>query len=300
MDWPKARGILLVAFTLVNLVLAYSIWGPTGIFPKLGGTPHQQQVQELRMTLAERGIELAATVPTTPEPLPFLHVEYSPTLEYPPLFDEPSGRGMVPPTTPEPRGFDGWSSHPEPTIDPDSQAIVYYPRATGAAARPLRLDDRSSVEREVHDFLRAEQMLPAGAQYAGIYPKGDQGNLVVEYVPVYGKYPVYSGFVRAEVSSRGIETVTHFWVRPQGYKAGSAKAVRPAAEALLRLAGRLESTDEQRRVITDVRLGYYAGRGLTAMQSGVINGWDTVPVWRIGLDTGEVFFLNAFNGELES
>lgn len=300
MDWPKARGILLIAFALVNLVLAYSIWGPTGLFPEMAGPPHQQQVQQIRATLAERGFELAAAVPTTPGPLPFLRVEYSPTVEYPKVFDEPSGGTIIAQEKPKPRAFEGWGAHPEPTIDMATQAIVYYPLASGSAARQLRLEDQGSVVREVHDYLRMERLLPTGAQYAGIYPKAADGRLVVEYVPMFQQYPVYSGYVRAEVSARGVETVTHFWVRPQRFKEGSAKAVRPAAEALLRLVGHLERTDDRRRVITDIRLGYYAGRGLTALQSGVINGWDTVPVWRIGLASGEIFFVNAFNGELES
>lgn len=299
MDWPKARVILLAAFTVVNFILAYSVWGPTGVFGQ-GATPHQEQVQQVRATLLERGFELQAAVPRTPGPLSFLRVEYSPTLEFPHPYSEPSGRDMAQYAIIEPRAFDRWTSHLEPSVDIQTQAILYYPRATGTAAGPLDLTDRSSLVLTAREYLRGEQLLPAGAQFTGVFAKGDSENLLVEYVPVYQGYPVYSGFVRAEVSSRGIETVTHFWVRPQGFQGGAAKAVRPAAEVLLRLAGHLERTNSQRRTITEISLGFYAGRSLTALQSGVINGWDTVPVWRIGLDNGEVFFINAFNGELES
>lgn len=300
MDWPKARAILLIAFSLVNLVLAYSIWGPTGVFPELGGTPHQEQVQQVRATLLERGFELTAVVPRTPGPLPFLRVEYSPTLEYPFLYDEPSGRNMVLHANTEPRALDRWTGHPEPTVDTQTQAILYYPRGTGLAARQLDFLDRDSVVRETQEYLRAEQILPQGGQFTSLLAKPGTNNMLVEYVPLYQGYPVYSGYVRAEVSKRGIETVTHFWVRPQGFKEGTAKAVRPAAEALLRLVGHLERTKNERRVITKIDLGYYAGRALTTLESGVINGWDTVPVWRIELDSSEVYFINAFNGELES
>ncbi|HWI53914.1 MAG TPA: hypothetical protein VNT01_17380, partial [Symbiobacteriaceae bacterium] len=119
-----------------------------------------------------------------------------------------------------------------------------------------------------------------------------------EYVPFFGGLPVYSGYVRAELSAHGVEKVTRFWVVPRNYTGAPAKQVRPPREALLRLAGRLAST--KTRTVTDIQLGYYAGRTLSLAQSDEVHGWDTVPVWRITLDGGDTYYINAFNGEWES
>jgi len=296
-DWPRARGILLIAFLLVNLILAYSVWGPTGLLPDLVGSQSRQQTVQVRARLSERGFDLAVGIPPTPGPMRFLRVEYRPTLEFPRTLIEPSGRPLP---DAQPLAFDGAADHPIPTIEKDTQAVIYRPNGKGMAELAVRLDHSSEVDQDVLRYLRAQQILPGGTQFiSSVFPKPG-GGVVVEYNPMFDAYPVFSGFVRADVSPRGIETVTKLWVQPKQYKDTPSKAVRPAAEAVLRLAGHLERTTSTRRTITDIRLGYYAGRALTALQSDVINGWDTVPVWRISLDTGEVYFINAFNGELES
>lgn len=298
MDWPKARATLLVAFTLVNLLLAYSIWGPTGILAGLAGTPHRQQVQQVKAKLNERGLDLAAVVPETPDRMRFLRVEYKPTLEFPQGPVEPYGKALLPgslPSRPIPQGL---NRSFDPILDEATQAVVYRP--VGRPLREIRLDNRSQMIQDVRDLLESENLLPSDARISGVFPKGETGHYVVEFVPVFDDHFVFSGFIRAEVSPQGLEGVTKLWVKPQQYKDSPAKAVRPAAEALLRLAGHLERTGSKRQVITDIQLGYYAGRQLTALQAGVINGWDTVPVWRIALDSGQIYYMNAFNGEFES
>lgn len=300
MDWSQARGILLVAFAMVNLVLAYSIWGPTGIFPELSGTPHQQQVLQIRNTLAERGFELVAAVPKAPERLPFLRVEHNPTLNFDHLRIELSEKNRSPSHDSERMAFEAARGWAEPRIDPETLATIYQIDGKGFVNRDWRLENREQVQDEVHRFLTTQQILPKESHLHVSYPKPQSGNYIVEYFPLFQEFPVFSGFVRVEVSSRGIEQVVKFWVRPLDYKDNQQKPIRPAAEALLRLVGHLERTGNKRRVITDIRLGYYAGRGLTPLQSGEVNRWDTVPVWRVQLDTGVVYYINAFTGEFES
>lgn len=297
MDWPKARAILLVAFLMVNLVLAFSIWGPVGSIAGVSEVSLQQQERDIRTTLLERGIDLRVPLPKTPGPMRFLHVEYQPTLDFSVLTGEAFSRAFE-------RRIDHWFSTGErvayPRLDSETQAIIYEPNATGPAARNLKLDNPGQVQQAVDAYLRSESLMPPGAHFFGSYQLAESGQLILEYVPIFEGNPVFSGYVKVAVSTRGIETVTHLWVQPREYKNVPAKAVRPAAEALLRLAGHLEQNTNTRRSIVDIRLGYYAGRILTASPAGDIQGWDTVPAWRIRLDNGEIYYLNAFNGELES
>jgi len=299
-DWPQARSILLVAFMLVNLLLGYSIWGPSGVFPELTGLPHREQDNQIRLTLIERGFELASPLPVTPERLPFLLVEYRPTLVIDHFTNELFGTPSFLDTELRRSLFDGSQGWAEPIYDPVSQVISYQLGATGAAAKSWRLENKEQVQNEVVDYLRTQHILPKDAEFHGIYPKPNSGNYIVEYFPRFQTYPVFSGYLRVEVSSNGIETISKFWAQPLRYKDDQHKAVRPAAEALLRLVGHLERTGNRRRVISDIRLGYYAGRALIPLQPEAINRWDTVPVWRIQLDTGDVYYINAFNGEFES
>jgi hypothetical protein len=299
-DWPKARGILLAAFTAVNLILAYFIWGPSAVLPGMTEASHQQVVDQVRVTLAERGITLpdSVTVPSAPGPMRFLHVEYRPTPRFSQWPAEFSGVNGAPVGMTGARGTEGVQGM-RPQIDKESQAIFYRPEAMGAAAHDVKLDNRRQVQQVAEEYLRRQMLMPPGAVFSGMFAP-EAGKVTVEYVPMFDRYPVFSGYVRAEVSPHGIETVRQLWVSPSGYTAAPPKAVRPASEALLRLAGRLQNAGTKRLAIREIQLGYYANRSLTVTQPDGVNGWDTVPVWRISLDSGEVYYVNAFNGEWES
>ncbi|HEY3365323.1 MAG TPA: hypothetical protein VGK74_09760 [Symbiobacteriaceae bacterium] len=286
MDWPKARAILLAAFTVVNLILAYSIWGPSGVFPgDVSEASPAQQLDKLRATLLDLQVTLPSTVavPKTPAPMPFLKVEYRPTPDYVRL----------------PGEFFQGTPGLKPEVDKESKELIYRPGATGMAAREIKLDNHRQVQEAVEEFMRNAVLMPQGATLSGITVLPGTDRVVVEYLPTFGGFSVFSGYVRVEVSARGIETVRQFWVEPRGYTEAPPKAVRPAGEALLRLAGRLQAAKRGHQTIREIRLGYYA-RPLVLTQADVVNGWDTVPVWRISLDTAEVYYINAFNGEWES
>lgn len=273
MDWPKARTILLIAFAVLNLMLVLMLGLPVGNYAGMGRSLTSQQIDELRRTLAEQGLELPPSqgIPRAPSGMRFLHVVYAQ------------------PTTDALNGV----------VDSRTKAAVYRFMAIGPAAQPVNLDKPRQAQSVVETFLHQTSLLPTGAQFSGVFQGSDKRIVIVEYVPTYGEYPVFSGYVRAEVSSRGIETVRQFWVHPQGYTEAAPKAVRPAAEALLRLAGRLQN-GTGKHVVTDIQLGYYANRSMTAIENEGIIGWDTVPVWRISLDNNDVYYINAFNGEWES
>ncbi|MFZ5816162.1 MAG: hypothetical protein ACOY93_12820 [Bacillota bacterium] len=299
MDWTRARAILLVAFTVVNLVLAYSLWAPDYKIPALAEPSNRVQIEQLRARLAERGLVLpvGVSLPRTPGPMRFLRVEHRANLTFSHLQAELSRGGASFANSQRGRREEAGVS-PELTLDTETRAVIYRPMAAGAAAREVDLNNQEQVRDVAEEYLRSQQLMPADAHLSGIFPR--EGGKLVEFVPLYQTYPVYSGYTRAYLTGRGIEQVVQFWVEPLGYKSAPPKAVRPAAEALLRLAGHLEQTGMGIRTITDVRLGYYSGPSVTVLVPEGVSAWDTVPVWRITLDNGLVYYINAFNGELES
>lgn len=295
MDWPRARAILLAAFTVVNLILAYSVWGPTALVPYVAEAPEGQTMEQFRETLLNRKLILPVSVvlPRTPAPMRFLRVEAPPTPDLMKWSAEVSGRM----TTLAGKGDTAAAESLRPQVDPKTRAVEFHPKANGPAARELRLDNRTDLVQKVEDYLRLMDLFPSGALLSTVTEKKEAGTATVEFVPYFKGYPVYSGYVRADVSPRGIEKISHFWVVPTGYTTAPAKQVRPPREALLRLAGRLASGKP--RTVTDIQLGYFAGRTLSPALSDDVHGWDTVPVWRITLDGGETYHINAFSGEWE-
>lgn len=295
-DWARARAYLLTAFLVVNLILAYSIWGPTATLPSLTEVPQGETLEQFRETLANRKlvVPISLSLPRTPAPMRFLRVESPPTPDFLQWAFEISAITVLN----QAHDVTALAESLHPTIDPQTKAVDYFPRAVGPAAREVRLEEREQVVSFAEEYLRLMALLPADARYTGVTENRNKGTVTVEYCPLFDGIPVYSGYVRVEVSPRGIEKVSRFWVEPRTYTEATAKQVRPAREALLRLAGRLASA--RVRTVTEIQLGYYAGRTLSLAQSDDVHGWDTVPVWRITLDGGETYYINAFNGEWES
>lgn len=279
MDWARARLILLVAFTAVNLSLAYLIWGESarGLIADHGSSRVERD--QLRVSLLQRGVELDSSVvlPPTPQPMRFLRVVHQPAALPPDLIL--NGAGL--------------------SVDSQSGLIGFQPGAKGAAARELKLENRGSVTQFAQEYGRSINLLPPEAQVSGIYPL-DSGMLRVEFSPIFNGLPVFAGFVYIDLSPRGVETITRFWVIPEGLKEGTAKAVRPAQEALLRVADQLEATKATERRVMEVRLGFYAVPATVGSPTSNVRAWDTVPVWQVRLADGHRYYVNAFNGQLEN
>lgn len=279
MDWARARLILLVAFTAVNLSLAYLIWGESarGLIANHGSSRVERD--QLRVDLLQRGVELDPSVilPPTPQPMRFLRVVHQPA------------------TLPTDLILDGAGF----SVNAQSGLMGFQPSAQGAAARELKLENRNTVTQFAQEYGRSVNLLPPEAQVSGTYPM-DAGMLRVEFTPVFNSLPVFAGFVWIDVSPRGVEAITRFWVIPEGLKEGTAKAVRPAQEALLRVADELQVKKATERRVIEVRLGYYAVPATVGSPTSLVRAWDTVPVWQVRLADGRRYWVNAFNGQLEN
>lgn len=275
MDWPRARAILLVAFAVINGLLAYAVWGPpvtTGQTAIGRGDP--AHFQAVRARLTELGLDLAVAIPQSPSLMPqFLRVEYDMTSQTASGAGEPVGR---------------------PQVERATGAREFHPQAQGTAAREVRLDNKQAVRQAAEEYLRTEGLYRVDTRYTRTYSAGD-GLTGVEFIQVFQGFPVFSGYCRVIVSRFGIEAVEERWAKPHSFR-GEQKAVLAPTEALLRVAGHVGVAPG--RTFTEIELGYYAGRPLGGAE-GSAYAEDLVPVWRIALDTGDLFHINAFTGELE-
>jgi hypothetical protein len=281
MDWARARMILLIAFTAVNLSLAYLIWGEgaaRGLLAEHGNSRVERD--QIRVSLLQRGVELDPTVilPPTPQPMRFLRVIHQPATLPPDLL------------------LNGVRT----SLDNQTGQVTLQPGAQGAAARELKLENRGAAVQFAQEYGRSVNLLPPEAQVSGIYPETETGHLRIEFTPVFNGLPVFAGYVWIDLSAEGVERITRFWVIPEGLKEGTAKAVRPAQEALLRVADHLQSTKASERRVTEVRLGYYAAPVTVGSPTSLVRAWDTVPVWQVRVSDGHVYYVNAFNGQLEN
>lgn len=290
MDWPRARAILLLTFLLVNAFLAWRLWGGGAVRPLPESGLAALQVSETRVRLAEQGFRLEA------DPKP--HPPVRPLLRLGPPGEERQGRVVtrLVAVRREP-GDLVWRQ--------DGGAVVW----TGGSpwGKPPRSGPRGARE-AAEAFLRAADL----ASVADLTWSRSQllpGGYAVEFVPLRGGLPVYAGWVRVSVGPGGVTRAQVFLPEMEEVR-GELKGVLAPTEALLRLAGHLAAAPavgaaapagplgaghggrNGRATFTDVALGYYAPRPPGA------RSWDAVAVWRVLTGAGDVYYVNAFTGEL--
>ena len=285
MDWLRARVLLLITFVCLNAFLGYRLWARdaqnTGVLT-LGSREHVSVVQA---RLAAVGISVAAPIPENAPSLSLLRVARTT-----PVFAANLLANFDVPAPPHRRPVGG-----EPRagvyrfIQFPGGLVIYSRRAP--APHPPAPSTRVS-RRMVDDFFRRYGGLPGDAEYAGS-AQVDEERMRIDYVQMWSGVPLLPTGLSLTVTSSDVEQAQWLWLQPQGER-GEPKAVLPASEALLRLAGHLG--DRERRsplVFTRIDLGYYA------TPPGGAQVWDTAPVWRISVEDGQVFYINAFTGELE-
>lgn len=254
MDWPRARAVLLVTFTVANCLLAYQIWGPPGAQPVADLGLAALELRAATSRLAQQGFALQAEMPPYPSKvLPFLRLSAP-------------GDGLGP------------------------REVALAPRGE------VRLDNRAEVRR-VAEAALAQVPLPPGVvlQWLETRP-GPEGSLAVTFVPHYQGLPVFAGWATVWVGPRGAEAVRYLLPLVEGFR-GEPKGILAPTEAVLRLAGALAAgggAAPRPRAFTAVALGYYAP------QLPAARAWEAVPAWRIATDTGAVYYVNAFTGEVET
>lgn len=292
MNWAQARLILLLTYTLVNGLLAYLLWAP-GV-PKGNAmeqlAPHQ--VEAVRARLRDQGIRLLAEVPTSRPSVPLLRLS-------PP---SPQVRGELMALLSRMAAADGKEMGPGGTgeVTEESTGVIRW-----RPVPPLPLS--GSVVRPAQLRRAGEQLLTrAGVAGLGVVTWSrayslEPGRTALEFVPTYKGLPLFTGFVRLVLNEDRWEEILAY-LPAVVEERGAPKAVLAAPEALLRWAGRVHSGTNSAgpegqssvgNAVTQMELGYYASHPDQA------RAWDTVPTWRIVVESGAFYYVNGYTGELE-
>lgn len=331
MDWARARNMLLLTFTIVNLTLAYLVWGAGANATLMAAG--RWSLRELRDRLERDGILLVASLPPYGPMLPFLRVS-------PP--DREGARQVANLLSTFIRDRDSEPAAAA-TVEKDG-SVRYIPAQPGT--EPVNLESTTAVRQAADQFLRFTRLLELAdfdLRWSRTYPDGPE-RMVVEYIQHHQDRALFVGRLVVSVGRNGVEEARAYLPEVQGFR-GEPKGVLAPSEALLRLAGhiralsvpspappaagagtadrqssrlpppdvgspdsaqlaedprymqrtpRAPASSNARITLESIELGYYAGPTRDA------RAWDTVPTWRFLTSTGEVYYINAFTGELEN
>jgi len=127
--------------------------------------------------------------------------------------------------------------------------------------------------------------LPADARMAAI-EKGE-GIWWIEYGQRWRRRTLQSSYIICQVAGDVVLGMEYYWLKPIGFT-GQRTATIPATGALMVVVDYLQSGT----TITDLYLSWY-NRPIEA------ESWRAPPVWVVETDSGGIFYINAFTGEME-
>lgn len=284
MDWGKAKTILIIAFTVINIILGTNLFMKTyGAF-KAEIIPKEELDQVVEI-LESYGIQIKCRLPEKVPAMPFLtvgHKSIDPMEVARSFFDgkqldyEKNEDGVV------------FSHDNEQLIIMNNGIISYFNNEQGTT-RYSNLDNERA-KKIAEEFLKDHGGLPSDAKFDRIFYYDQSNSFLVEYVQHYKDYFLASSYIDVLVTRSGVKSYYSSWLNVIGYSGTSKKLISPI-HALLKMIDILK-TREENMVITGIDLGYYS-RYYNAEK------WQAVPVWRITTQENECFYINGYTGELE-
>ncbi len=296
MDLSRAKTVLIAAFFLLNVFLFYYIWQEeAGSMFAFG---QQAELSQLEAALETANLEMAVTLPRGGIRIGHLVVEPWEIEHKAAVTPVWEALGIQLETDPENLTKERfWSELEEERVIISRYSEGNYKlliREQGVISLSSSLHELPGEEAARDEIEEAAEALVAAIPYLGDfeldYVQKGQEWLVFNYRQLYQGFPLYAGYL--QVFMQGMQPAGFYLYRlnPQGF-AEQEREIIPPSTALLRfLEGYARGSRE--KTIIDFSLGYYS-------QEYDAERWEIPPVWRIRLNNGEVYYINAFTGQLE-
>lgn len=143
-------------------------------------------------------------------------------------------------------------------------------------------------EQAVKEFCRRVSFLN---NFAYDYAKQERKGISLYFCQEYAGFSLYAGNLNFLWEGGSLAGLNFYRLEPVGF-AEPEREIIPPSTALLRFVETYEKGAEKKKGIVDFSLGFYS-------QQYDAERWEIPPVWRIRLDSNEIYYINAFTGMLE-
>ena len=285
MNISKAKNVLILAFLVLNIILAYQLLAPGLSGLSAGVTP--EEVQRMEEKLEENNFELAASLPHRPQNSSFITVK-------------PPSRTLA---KLKEAFFAGEDVH---TINLEDKTVLeagekelniwpgghyrYYCQNDLSDGEGVPLDAGEAVSK-AEEFL-AEKGLFHNNMRKGQVHRVNEKTYRIKFYQEFMESPIFTSYKRIVVSQNRVTEMESYWLQVKGMEERRKMEVIPAATAVIRLLEE-KSPEAEQREITDIELGFFS-------QEYDAEKWEIPPVWRILVNDDEVYYVNAFIGNIEN
>lgn len=142
----------------------------------------------------------------------------------------------------------------------------------------------------VENFISEQQLMPEGAVFDYL-ENTEAGEKILHYYQVSDSCPIFAGYLKVTIAEDSIKSVEIYWLKPVESEPSREMEVITAPQALSNFVRDLGPSSEP-SIIKSVILGYFSGEYDAEK-------WEIPPVWRIVLQDGQIYYINAFTGNLE-
>jgi regulatory protein YycI of two-component signal transduction system YycFG len=295
MDLSRAKTVLICTFLILNVFLYYQILqdegrGNTGLFGR------KEEMSRLESALQEAGLFLETPLPRGGIRLAYLVVEpwrFQPEEIIFTLWGAlqngekafPAGHGEL--NIFHSNNEDNLAEYHfgEYKLLVSKEGLVTLKRTRDAKLQQVySLEESEQIAQEFNgkvSFL---------SNFIYDYSQKKEKGIVLNYRQEYEGFPLYAGYLQLFMKG---ETPTEFYLyrlEPVGF-AEQKREIIPPSTALLRFIEAYTGNKEKTGIV-EFSLGFYS-------HEYDAERWEIPPVWRIRLDDGEVYYINAFTGILE-
>ena len=282
MDFKRALSILIIAFIVLNVFLVLNIWARERPVEDYELTLSQQQ--EIQSLLDEKGIEIQAEIPEKWQLQPFLEVGYK-EVDEEKVIDDFFGQNASPKVELLDNGKN-YNYDNKQLIIMENGIITFFDKQNKKSDEQIT---KNQAIKMAQDFMQSHGGIPKDAEINSIVYDEKSNGYLVQYVRNYDGFFIANSYIDILTTPLGVKSYYQCWLKAYGYK-GKKRAVISPLIAVLRVSEELKEHDST--VITDLKQGFYS-RFYDAKR------WEAAPVWKVQLKSGDIYYINAYTGELE-
>ncbi len=285
MNLGRAKSILIIAFTCLNIFLGYHLfWPDFGRLTSVAVTA--EDIQETEAFLNENNYFLQTSLERSVKVGDFLTV--SPAVGFQgdilQLFIK-KGAGAI-------------EAESATAYKVDNKTAYFYPggliRISFEPALELSEDgtelDEENLRDKVESLISEELIMPEGLAYDRMEIR-DSGKVIFKYHRLLEGKPIYASNLQVVFDSGNLGLIEVSWLDPVEGVPRREMEVISTTDALVNLVDLLGPSEEPIN-IKSIDLGYFSAEYDAEK-------WEIPPVWRVQLGESGFHYVNAFTGNVE-
>ncbi|WIV12504.1 two-component system regulatory protein YycI [Proteiniborus sp. MB09-C3] len=280
MDWSKAKNILIIAFIITNIFLAYVLINSRNTNVPIVGDDF---IKDVKAFLLEKNIKVAVDIPKDIPSLPLFRIKYE---IYNP--QDIANRFLGKRYTTETIKGNPYSyfinGNKNVTVK-NGNEIIYENTDTSLLYDNLTTNKAENIAK---GFIEDKGFSVDDYKLSII--NHEDGAYFIEYTKIIDDFYFEKSYMRFIISSTGINRFERYWIESAESDDPITITIMSAPRALLKLLAMEEAYD---KTIEEISICYYLDpqKHMGASDPGNTKGGKATPAWRIIFDDGTKIFL---------